>query len=113
MQVFKYYFFLFASENHPKVNNTLNKIKGEVNWLPKRFWMNNDSITPDQYSIEYARMASRLGKMVEVRTGCQTQDLPIFVRMLDKDSKWVCNFLNSVKYKEKKSENLSWLQKGL
>ena len=46
-------------------------------------------VTPDQYSINYARMAARLGNMIEVRTGCQTQDLPIFVRMLDKDSAWV------------------------
>jgi len=65
---------------------------GEIEWLPKKFWLYNDSISPDQYSIGYARMASRLGKMIEVRTGCQTQGLPIFVRMLDKDSKWV-NFL--------------------
>ena len=33
-------------------------------------------------------MASKLNRMIEVRTGCQTQDLPIFVRMLDKDSRW-------------------------
>ena len=33
-------------------------------------------------------MAARLGGMIEVRTGFQTQDLPIFVRMLDKDSNW-------------------------
>lgn len=26
--------------------------------------------------------------MIEVRVGSQTQDLPIFVRMLDKDSNW-------------------------
>jgi hypothetical protein len=37
-------------------------------------------------------MAARLGDMIEVRTGCQTQDLPIFVRMLDKDSRWVLKF---------------------
>jgi myogenesis-regulating glycosidase len=33
-------------------------------------------------------MAYHFGNQIEVRTGCQTQDLPIFVRMLDKDSKW-------------------------
>jgi hypothetical protein len=58
-------------------------------WLPKKFTLYNNSITPNQYSIEYARMASRLGNMIEVRVGCQTQNLPIFVRMLDKDSNWV------------------------
>ena len=34
-------------------------------------------------------MASQLGSMIEVRVGSRTQDLPIFVRMLDKDSTWV------------------------
>jgi alpha-glucosidase (family GH31 glycosyl hydrolase) len=48
----------------------------------------NDKQSPDEYSISYAKMSARLGKMIEVRTGCQTQDLPIFVRMLDKDSRW-------------------------
>jgi hypothetical protein len=33
-------------------------------------------------------MAAKFNNMIEVRTGCQTQDLPIFVRMLDKDSRW-------------------------
>ncbi len=41
--------------------------------------------------MNYARMASRLGNMIEVRVGCQTQDLPIFVRMLDRDSNWGLN----------------------
>ncbi len=40
-------------------------------------------------------MAAELGNMIEVRTGCQTQSLPIFVRMLDKDSKW--DFDNGLK----------------
>ncbi len=38
--------------------------------------------------MKYARMASQLGNMIEVRVGSHTQDLPIFVRMLDKDSTW-------------------------
>lgn len=72
---------------------------GEIEWLPKKsFNLYNASITPDQYSINYARMAARLGNMIEVRTGCQTQDLPIFVRMLDKDSKWVRRFLTVKNY---------------
>ena len=43
-------------------------------------------------------MASILGSMIEVRVGSKTQDLPIFVRMLDKDSKWTIeeNGLKSV-----------------
>ena len=46
---------------------------GEIEWLPKNFWLVNDTITPDQYSINYARMAAQIkspsGSMVEVRTG--------------------------------------------
>jgi hypothetical protein len=71
------------------IKDTKFTLTGEIEWLPKKFNLYNGSITPDQYSINYARMASRLGSMIEVRTGCQTQDLPIFVRMLDKDSRWV------------------------
>lgn len=70
---------------------TLNffKYKGELNWLPRNFELNDAKISPDQYCSEFARMAARFGKFIEVRVGCQTQDLPIFVRMLDKDSNWV------------------------
>ena len=62
---------------------------GEVELLPTNFWLaDGKTSSPNQYSASYVRMASRLGNMIEVRTGTQTQDLPIFVRMLDKDSKW-------------------------
>lgn len=63
--------------------------KGELNWLSRLFWLYNASVTPDQYSIDYVKMASKFGRMIEVRTGSQTQNFPIFVRMLDKDSTWV------------------------
>ncbi|RNA20253.1 hypothetical protein BpHYR1_035575 [Brachionus plicatilis] len=61
---------------------------GELNWLSRLFWLYNTTVTPDQYSIDYVKMASRSGRMIEVRTGTQTQNFPIFVRMLDKDSTW-------------------------
>ena len=61
---------------------------GEVGWLPKNFSLINTLISPNEYSTNYARMASFLGNMIEVRVGSKTQDLPIFVRMLDKYSKW-------------------------
>lgn len=70
---------------------------GEAEWLPKAFQLDSYKTGPDDYSINYARMAARVGNMIEVRTGCQTQDLPIFVRMLDKDSRWgLDNGLQSV-----------------
>lgn len=43
---------------------------------------------PDIYSGNYARAIAQLGDMVEVRVGHLTQQLPIFVRMIDKDTKW-------------------------
>ena len=61
---------------------------GEVNWLPRSFVLLNATDSPNEYSERYARMAARLGPMIEVRVGSQTQDLPVFVRMLDKDSNW-------------------------
>lgn len=45
--------------------------------------------TPDEYTELYARLTARFGNRIEVRVGSHTQDLPIFVRMLDKDSTWV------------------------
>jgi len=42
-------------------------------------------------------MAAKLGPMIEIRVGCRTQDLPVFVRMIDRDSKWgMDNGLKSV-----------------
>ena len=61
---------------------------GEVGWLPKSFVLLGARESPNEYSERYARMAARLGPMIEVRVGSRTQDLPVFVRMLDKDSKW-------------------------
>lgn len=36
----------------------------------------------------YVRTASAFGSFIEVRTGQGTQDLPNFIRFIDKDSKW-------------------------
>lgn len=33
-------------------------------------------------------MASKMGNMIEVRVAYKTQNLPIFVRMVDKNSVW-------------------------
>jgi alpha-glucosidase (family GH31 glycosyl hydrolase) len=64
---------------------------GESNWLPdapvfdkdedKRSW-------PGIYSTRYVEHVARFGGMVEVRTARHSQHLPIFVRMLDKNSRW-------------------------
>ena len=36
-------------------------------------------------------MASAMGGMIEIRVGTNTQDLPNYVRMIDKDSNWGLN----------------------
>lgn len=70
---------------------------GEFEWLPKNGWLANAPESPEKYCTDYARMASRLGPMIEIRVGCRTQDLPNFVRMIDRDSKWgIDNGLKSV-----------------
>jgi alpha-glucosidase (family GH31 glycosyl hydrolase) len=62
---------------------------GEINWLPRTFWLSNQTLTtPLQYTEAYARLAARFGDKIEIRVGAKTQDLPVFVRMLDKDSNW-------------------------
>lgn len=43
---------------------------------------------PNVATSAYVRAVAQFGKMMEVRVGYGTQDLPIYVRMLDKDSKW-------------------------
>lgn len=41
-----------------------------------------------QITKDYVRTVAQFGPMVEVRAGHGTQDLPIFLRMLDKDTEW-------------------------
>ncbi|KOB72445.1 Alpha-glucosidase [Operophtera brumata] len=43
---------------------------------------------PGVITADYVRAVAQFGPMVEVRAGYRTQDLPIFVRMIDKDSYW-------------------------
>lgn len=62
---------------------------GECNWLPNIFANPFDS--PNFYPTKWAELAYNADKNVrhqEVRVGVNTQNLPIFVRMLDKDSNW-------------------------
>ncbi|XP_062594222.1 myogenesis-regulating glycosidase-like [Saccostrea cucullata] len=69
---------------------------GEVNWLPKVYSANFD--IPNEYSKHWANLAYKADETVrhqEVRVGYKTQDLPIFVRMLDKDSNW--DYTNGLK----------------
>ncbi|KAI4463783.1 glycosidase family 31 [Holotrichia oblita] len=42
-------------------------------------------------TAEYVRACAIFGDYIEVRAGWGTQDLPVFVRMIDKDSRWGLN----------------------
>jgi len=64
---------------------------GESNWLPEApvFNKEEDKRTwPGIYSTRYVEHVAKFGGMTEVRTARHTQHLPIFVRMLDKNSRW-------------------------
>ncbi|CAM4741561.1 unnamed protein product [Rotaria magnacalcarata] len=76
---------------------------GEVNWLPAFGAFANPSCqqmttdktalvtTPALHSYLYSQLAHRIdatNRLVEVRVGYRTQTLPIFVRIIDKDSNW-------------------------
>lgn len=67
---------------------------GEVNWLPSMFITKQPMLNPSDYARKYAQLAydiDREGRCQEVRVGIRTQNLPMFVRMLDKDSVWDYN----------------------
>ena len=71
---------------------------GESNWLPSSLILNSSipkSMWPAAFTSAYVDTVSTFGSMIEVRVGRRTQNYPIFVRMLDKDSHW--GFDNGIK----------------
>lgn len=46
---------------------------------------------PNTITTDFVRTVAAFGPLSEVRSGWLTQDLPVFVRMLDKDSRWTWN----------------------
>ncbi|XP_049938004.1 myogenesis-regulating glycosidase-like [Schistocerca serialis cubense] len=63
---------------------------GETSWLPQLPVLSvKEDVNPNQFTSMYAEWAyEEFRDMVEVRVGYRTQHVPVFVRMLDKDSKW-------------------------
>lgn len=64
---------------------------GELSWVPDTYSVANMTENPcDIYPREYVRMAARadLTNRQEVRSGYRSQELPIFVRQIDKRSTW-------------------------
>lgn len=46
---------------------------------------------PNAHTQAFVNTVVSFGKIIEVRTAYRQQDIPVFVRMLDKDSKWTWN----------------------
>nr|XP_039252617.1 myogenesis-regulating glycosidase-like [Styela clava] len=63
---------------------------GEINYLTSipDYQTHEFLKNPGTYTTDYAACAHRLGDQIEVRASWRNQDLPIFVRMMDKDSNW-------------------------
>ncbi|CAO1334755.1 unnamed protein product [Diamesa serratosioi] len=65
---------------------------GESSWTPEDPVLNATyKEIPHKITIDYVKTVSKFGSLVEVRSGQFTQDLPVFVRMIDKDSVWTMN----------------------
>ncbi|XP_035718543.1 myogenesis-regulating glycosidase-like isoform X2 [Vespa mandarinia] len=66
---------------------------GEVSWLPQIPSLNGSLDTqPGIFTKDYVTaLANNFDDNIEVRVGWRSQDLPIFVRMIDKDSTWSWN----------------------
>lgn len=65
---------------------------GESSWLPENYTLQVDErFWPNIYSIKYMETVTQFGNMIEARVGHNTQQFPVFIRMLDKDSSWDYN----------------------
>lgn len=65
---------------------------GESDYAPINPIVSGDpELSPNSLSGDYIRTVAAFGDLIEVRTAWRTQDLSIFLRMLDKDSRWTLN----------------------
>ncbi|XP_075235665.1 myogenesis-regulating glycosidase-like [Lycorma delicatula] len=65
---------------------------GETSWLPQIPVLNcSVDDHPKAYTAAYVDTVSQFGPLTEVRVTHHTQHYPVFVRMVDKDSKWTLN----------------------
>ncbi|XP_063829755.1 myogenesis-regulating glycosidase-like [Ostrinia nubilalis] len=65
---------------------------GESSWSPQVPVQDGDiDLHPGHIVAAYVRAVSQFGPMIEVRSGMRTQDLPVFIRMVDKDTYWGFN----------------------
>ncbi|XP_047995775.1 myogenesis-regulating glycosidase-like isoform X2 [Leguminivora glycinivorella] len=72
--------------------DTLKFDSGESNCSPQIPVQNGDiDLHPGHIVQAYVREVAKFGPAIEVRVGTRTQELPIFVRMNDKDTVWDFN----------------------
>nr|QOL02380.1 putative family 31 glucosidase KIAA1161 protein [Glyphodes pyloalis] len=72
--------------------DTLKFDAGESSWSPQIPVQNGDiDLHPGHIVQEYVRAVVQFGDMIEIRSGIRTQDLPVFIRMVDKDTYWGFN----------------------
>ncbi|GBP18687.1 Myogenesis-regulating glycosidase [Eumeta japonica] len=65
---------------------------GESSFSPQIPVQNGDiDLHPHHIVEDYVRTLTQFGSMIEFRAGSRTQDLPNFVRMVDRDSIWGLN----------------------
>ncbi|XP_030026572.2 myogenesis-regulating glycosidase [Manduca sexta] len=65
---------------------------GESSWSPQIPVLNGDiDLHPGHIVSSYVRAVAEFGPMIEIRAGLRTQDLPVFIRMVDKDTFWGFN----------------------
>ncbi|XP_055607722.1 myogenesis-regulating glycosidase-like [Uranotaenia lowii] len=65
---------------------------GETSWAPLDPIVEGPkALLPSSMTTNFVRMCAEFGPMIEIRTGWTTQDLPVFVRMLDLDTRWGMN----------------------
>ncbi|XP_018572975.1 myogenesis-regulating glycosidase-like [Anoplophora glabripennis] len=63
---------------------------GEVDYSPQPATYPNvdQELIPNILTGSYIRHCSKFGRLIEARSAWRTQDLPVFTRMIDKDSSW-------------------------
>lgn len=60
---------------------------GEASWVPYDPILNaTNKQHPIAITIDYINTVSKFGPMEEVRSAFRNQEMPIFLRMIDKDS---------------------------
>ncbi|XP_012285378.1 myogenesis-regulating glycosidase [Orussus abietinus] len=66
---------------------------GEISWLPQvPSLIGPLDQQPGIFTKDYVNaLAKNFGNAIEVRVGWRSQNLPVFVRMIDKDTRWTWN----------------------